>query len=185
MTTADFQAQAVAQMDAVHRMALHLARRPDDAADLVQETYLRAMRYAHTYTPGEHGIRPWLLRILHNVFYNTIRSAKRRREMTDRLAHEQPLADDAPEFVALQGDDADALDWDATDDRLKHAIDQLDDRHRQVLLLWAVEGYKYRQIATVLDVPIGTVMSRLHRARRTLKAQLAELAAEHNLALAA
>ena len=73
------------------------------------------------------------------------------------------------------------LDWEQVDDRLKKAIDQLPEHYRQVLLLWAVEGLKYREVADVLDVPLGTVMSRLYRARAILSEQLAPLAGEHGI----
>ena len=79
--------------------------------------------------------------------------------------------------------DLDTLDWEQVDDRLKEAIHALPDHYREVLLLWAVEGLKYREIADVLGVALGTVMSRLYRARSVLSEQLAELAEEHGIAV--
>jgi len=79
--------------------------------------------------------------------------------------------------------DLSTLDWEQVDDRLKKALDDLPDHYRTVLLLWAVEGLKYREVAEVLDVPLGTVMSRLYRARSILSEQLAELAQEHGIKL--
>src|SRR5690606_23476254 len=113
-----------------------------------------------------------------NNFYTRI--AKQKREPT--------LGDDLPDPGAL-GEvdqpgpawDLASLDWEQVDDRLKHAIDDLPEHYRAVLLLWAVEGLKYREVADVLDVPLGTVMSRLHRARAILSQELAELAAEHGI----
>ncbi len=171
----------MAEMDAVYRMAMHLARHPQDAADLVQETYLKAFRAAHSFQLQDgKGVRPWLFKILHNNFYS--RLEQQRREPT--------LGDDLPEPSAVGAVDQPApawdlehLDWEQVDDRLKAAIDQLPLHYRQVLLLWAVEGLKYREIADILGVALGTVMSRLHRARVQLSEQLADLAAERGLTM--
>ena len=173
-----FRELALAEMDAVYRMALHLARHPDDAGDLVQETYLKALKAEKTFELREQGVRPWLFKILHNNFYTRIQ--KQRREPT--------LGDDLPpQAVAGEVDDPPpawdlaSLDWEQVDDRIKHAIEELPDYYREVLLLWAVEGMKYREIADIVGVPLGTVMSRLYRARAVLSEQLADLAAEHGL----
>ncbi len=169
---------ALRELDAVHRMAYHLARDGDAAADLVQETYLRALRAERTFELREAGIRPWLFKILHNVFYSSL--GKQRRTPT-------PVEDMSRESVESELDnptpawDLASLDWEQVDQRLKHAIDELDDRYRHVLLLWAVEGLKYREVADVLDIPLGTVMSRLHRARAILSEKLTALAREHGL----
>jgi len=152
---ADFRDLAVAELDAVYRMAFHLTRHPDEAGDLVQETYL------------------------HNAFYT--RLDKKRREPT--------LADDLRlEGAASELDhpapcwDLSSLDWEQTDERLKQAIAELPVHYREVLLLWAVEGLKYKEVAQVLDVALGTVMSRLYRARAILSEKLAGLAEELGIA---
>jgi len=181
MDPARFRELAVAEIDAVYRMAMHLSRRPEDAADLVQETYLKALRAWDHYEPqSDKGIRPWLFKILHNNFFSSL--AKRRREPT--------LGDDLPpvEVRSEQDEPAPAwdlahLDWEQVDDRLKAAIDELPEHYREVLLLWAVEGLKYREIADVQDVALGTVMSRLHRARAQLSERLADLAEEYRIAV--
>ena len=193
-----FRDMMLAEMDAVYRMAMHLARHPDEAQDLVQETYLKAFKAWKTFSPPappeavaapgssgqrEAGVeeiaaetsgnktsgggRPWLFKILHNTYFT--RRKKRLREPT--------LGDDLPEPAW----DLASLDWEQVDDRLKRAIDELPDHYREVLLLWAVEGLKYREVADVLGVALGTVMSRLYRARSMLSASLGELAAEHGL----
>ena len=173
-----FKRHLVAELDAVYRMAVHLTRDPDEAADLAQETYKRALDAADQFELRDHGIRPWLLKILQNCFYSQRKRARRGPVAVPDL-QDQPhaAADDAA------GDDAaaleiDGLDPEQLDDRLKHAIESLPDAYRVVLLLWAVEGLKYREIADALDVPIGTVMSRLSRARRHLSADLQMLAQE-------
>ncbi len=178
--TDDFRNLLLAEMDAVYRMAMHLSRHPDEASDLVQETYLKALRAEDGFELRERGVRPWLFKILHNTFYTRV--GKRRREPT--------LGDDVegPAVSSEQDDpppawDLEHLDWEQVDERLKRAIDELPEHYREVLLLWAVEGLKYREVAEVLGVALGTVMSRLYRARAILSRELAELAAEYRIAV--
>jgi RNA polymerase sigma-70 factor (ECF subfamily) len=176
---AQFDQLALEHLDAVYRMALQLARHPEEAADLVQETYLRAMRAADRFHETGGGMRSWLFKILHNVFYTRVGKAKRESGLSDSqavIAAEGP-APDEPEPAWNLAD----LDWDHVDERLKQSIERLKPEYRSVLLLWGVEGMKYREIAEVQDVPIGTVMSRLHRARSVLAQELADLAEERRL----
>jgi RNA polymerase sigma-70 factor (ECF subfamily) len=177
-----FNEMALAELDRVYRMARHLTRDADEANDLVQETYLKAFRSRHTFElrDAEKGLRPWLLKILHNNFYD--RKNQQNREPT--------IADDlAPLSVASELDspppawDLSHLDWEQVDERLKQAIDQLPAHYREVLLLWAVEGLKYREIAEVQSLAVGTVMSRLYRARSILSRDLATLAQENGIAV--
>lgn len=178
VSTEEFRELLLAEMDPVYRMAMHLARRPDEAADLVQETYLKAMRAQSTFRMTERGVRPWLFKILHNAFFSRVEKARRETPAGDGLPDDGALGDvDSPPPAW----DLASLDWEQVDDRLKRAIDELPAHYREVLLLWAVEGLKYREVADVLDVPLGTVMSRLHRTRAILSEKLADLAAEHRL----
>lgn len=165
-------------MDSVYRMAMHLSRNPDTASDLVQETYLKALKAEGRFELREHGVRPWLFKILHNTFYTKVSKAKRERATeSGQLEDALPTQfDEEPPAWDLA-----SLDWEQVDDRLKHAIDDLPDHYREVLLLWAVEGLKYREIAEVQGIALGTVMSRLYRARGLLSKQLAELAQEHGI----
>jgi len=169
----------MAEFDAVYRMAMSLARNPNDAQDLVQETYLKALKAEGRFELREHGVRPWLFKILHNTFYSKVDKAKRGPALTDDLSY---AADPGSESDELPAWDLESLDWEQVDDRLKAAIDELPEHYREPLLLWAVEGLKYREIADVLGVKLGTVMSRLYRARGTLTESLADLAAEHGIA---
>lgn len=178
-----FRELAIAEMDAVYRMAFHLARRPDEAADLVQETYLRALRAEHTFELRDRGIRPWLFKILHNVFYTRLKREARAPNADDTLDQTAQAGGGAP-GDDLPSWDLASLDWEMVDDRLKHAIENLPVHYREVLLLWAVEGLKYREIADVLEVALGTVMSRLYRARTILTSQLADLAREQGIGTA-
>lgn len=157
-------------------MALQLARHPDEAADLVQETYLKALKAADRFEEKGAGIRAWLFKILHNVFYSRARREKRGPTSVEQFYEADESA--TPPDEALPAWDLASLDWEHVDERLKRALDELRPEYRTVLLLWGVEGMKYREIAEIQNIPIGTVMSRLHRARSTLMAQLSELAEE-------
>jgi RNA polymerase sigma-70 factor (ECF subfamily) len=173
-----FDKMALEHLDAVYRMAMQLARRPDEAADLVQETYLKAIRVAEGFQEKGGGIRPWLFKILHNVFYSQRDRAKRQPAAVDEInaAGTGPSPDEpGPAWNLAE------MDWEHVDARLKQAIESLRPEYRSILLLWGVEGMKYREIAEIQEIPIGTVMSRLFRARSILAEQLAELAEEMRL----
>lgn len=174
-----FEERSLQHLDAVHRMAMHLARDPDAAADLVQETYLRAFRASAGYEERGGGMRSWLFKILHNVFYTRVGRGQRAPITGDgfpaAVSTEPGPGEPAPAW------DLDSLEWEQVDDRLKHAIEELRPEYRSVLLLWGVEGLKYREIADIQEIPIGTVMSRLHRARTILARALAEMAEERRL----
>lgn len=179
MDRAQFEQLALEHIDAVYRMAMQLARHPDEAGDLVQETYLKALKAADGFEEKGAGIRAWLFKILHNVFYSRTRRQKR-GPMSVEGFHEgddSAIPPDEPEPAW----DLASLDWEHVDERLKKAIEELRPEYRTVLLLWGVEGMKYREIAEVQEIPIGTVMSRLHRARGLLMSQLSELAEETGL----
>lgn len=171
-----FEELSLDHIEAVYRLALQLVRHPDEASDLVQETYLKALRVADRFEEQGGGIRPWLFKILHNVFYTRLARAKRAPMSVDEL-HGAVADSPAPDEPGPAWDIS-RLDWDHVDERLKSAIEHLRPEYRTVLLLWAVEGLKYREIAEIQDIPIGTVMSRLHRARSILADQLAEFAEE-------
>lgn len=176
--SAAFRELALAEMDSVYRMAMHLSRHPDEASDLLQETYLKAFKAEGRFELGEKGVRPWLFKILHNSFYTRYQKKKREPTIPDEFIQEStPSEVDSPPPAW----DLAHLDWEQVDDRLKQAIDELPEHYREVLLLWAVEGLKYREVGEVLDVPLGTVMSRLYRARSILSGKLTELAAEQGI----
>lgn len=171
-----FEALALENLDALFRLAMQLVRHPDEASDLVQETCLKALRVADRYEEQGGGMRPWLFKIMHNVFYTRLARARRAPLAVDEMhgaASDEPGPDEPPPAW-----DLDTLDWEHVDERLKAAIEQLRPEYRTVLLLWGVEGLKYREIAQIQEIPIGTVMSRLHRARSILAGQLADLAEE-------
>ena len=168
----NFEKLALDQMDTLFRVARRLTRDGERANDLVQETYLRAFRAKASFQLKEYGIRPWLLRIMQNLHFS--RSGRERR---------QPIA---MEDGGLEAADLDALpetagvpmplDIEAMDEQLVRALEGLAVDYQIVLLMWAVDGLTYKEIAHTLDIPIGTVMSRLHRARQKLSEQLREYA---------
>lgn len=182
MESTAFRELALAEMDSVYRMAMHLARNPDDASDLVQETFLKAFKSEGRFELRDHGVRPWLFKILHNNFYTKVKKKNREPTLGDEVIGEVAGGQLGEVDAPPPAWDLEHLDWEQVDDRLKHAIDELPDHYREVLLLWAVEGLKYREIAEVLGVALGTVMSRLYRARGILTENLADLAAEHGMA---
>lgn len=168
-----FEALALPHLEVVYRVARRLTRNDHEAEDLVQETYLKAYRAFADLEVREYGLRPWLLKILNNTFLNR-RARERKQAATDQQA-----------LVDLQADDARVippeLDYDALDDEVKRALDEVAPEFRQVLLLWATMEFRYQEIADILEVPIGTVMSRLHRARQQLARRLHDYARENRL----
>lgn len=176
--TQQFRALALAELPVVYRLAMHLARNAPDADDLVQETYARALKSQDTFKMGETGVRPWLLKILHNIFLTKIKRSRLEPVATD---FSNDLAEKRDEDASLSAQALADLDWEQIDERLKRAIQELPETYRTVFLLSSVEGLKYREVADVLEMPIGTVMSRLYRARTMLLEQLQDLAAELRL----
>jgi RNA polymerase sigma-70 factor, ECF subfamily len=180
--TNDFKKLLLDELDAVYRLARHLCRGTQEADDAVQETYLRAIRSAHTFIEiGPLGIRPWLFKILHNVIHSAVARETQGRRREDLAAEQR-----TPKPAGHDGHQADesqvgAIDWERVDERLKHAIAELDMPFREAFLLAAIGGLKYREIGQVLDVPIGTVMSRISRARALLASRLGDMAIELRL----
>ena len=180
---ADFAAQAMGHMPSLYTAAMRMTRNPADAEDLVQETYLKAYRAFASFQEGTN-LKAWLYKILTNTFINTYRAKKRRPEESDvedvedlYLYHR--IGANAPMSLGRSAED-EALDG-FTDDEVKRAIESLPDSFRMAVLLADVEGFSYKEIAEIMAVPIGTVMSRLHRGRRALQKALAEYGLERGL----
>jgi len=181
---ATFADQAMPFMSSLYSAALRMTRNPADAEDLVQETYLKAYRGFGGFQEGTN-LKAWLYRILTNTYINTYRAKKRRFDETDLDETE-----DLYLYRRLGGLEAAAagrsaedelMDW-FTDAEVKEAIEALPDQFRVAVLLADVEGFSYKEIAEILDVPIGTVMSRLHRGRKALQKALYEFAVSRGLA---
>ncbi len=178
-----FETQALSYLDPLYRTALRMTRSEADAEDLVQETYIRALRFRDQFTPGTN-LKAWLFRILTNTFINMYRRRKAQPETTElgdvdefslyrRMTGAGSVAASPnPEEEFLRG---------IVDTEVKDALAELPEKFRTVVLL-DVEGFSYKEIAETLEIPIGTVMSRLHRGRRFLQKRLYDLAQERGIA---
>jgi RNA polymerase sigma-70 factor (ECF subfamily) len=164
--SASFEAEALACLDSLYRTALRLTRVPADAEDLVQDTYLKAFRAADRFEPGTN-LRAWLFTILHNTARNRARDRSRDTVTVDSEVVER--AADVPFTPGAVVETPEAqLIRETLDPDLKAAVDGLPDTFRQAVWLRDVEEFSYAEIARMLDVPIGTVMSRISRGRRML-----------------
>lgn len=170
-----FEELTLPHLDRLYRYALRLSRQAAEAEDLVQETYLHAWR-AFERTDLSGDCRPWLFRILTNLFISRYRRKKREPALMD-FQENPAFADGRSTDETITAGDTEPL-LDRLDDRVKAALDALHPEFRAVLLLAAVEGLSYEEIARVCEIPIGTVMSRLHRGRTQLKDRLRGYAQE-------
>lgn len=161
-----FAREALAYIDSLYGTAMRLTRRPADAEDLVQDTYLKAFRSASQFQRGTN-LKAWLFTILHNTFRNMLRHDGRNPVDVDSDYVEQ-----APAYAATEHSPEELLTRATLDADLQAALDALPDAFRQAVWLRDVEELSYAEIAKVLDVPIGTVMSRISRGRRALYERL-------------
>ena len=181
---ARFAELAMEHMSSLYSAALRMTRNPADAEDLVQETYLRAYRGFDGFKEGTN-LKAWLYRILTNTYINTYRAKQRRPDETDLEDVE-----DLYLYNRLGGLEAARAGRSAEDElmdlfteaEIKAAIEELPENFRIAVLLADVEGFSYKEIAEITDVPIGTVMSRLHRGRKALEKLLYEFAVSRRLA---
>jgi RNA polymerase sigma-70 factor (ECF subfamily) len=173
-----FERDALPLLPGMYAAALRMTRNPADAEDLVQETFLRAYRGFDGFEEGTN-LKAWLYRILTNTFINAYRKRQRQpvtvseQEVEDRSLFER-LGESGPSA------EAEVLER-LPDDDVKEALDSLSEGFRLAVLLADVEGFSYKEIAEIMDVPIGTVMSRLHRGRRALERRLWEKMRERGL----
>lgn len=177
-----FAEQAMPLMDQLYSAALRMTRNPSDAEDLVQETYMKAYRGFERFEDGTN-LKAWMYRILTNSYINRYRQKQRRPDESD-------IADveDMYLYRRLGGENSeigssaeDAFLNSVTDDVVKAAIEAIPENFRIAVLLADVEGFAYKEIAEILDVPIGTVMSRIHRGRKALEKKLHDHVSERNL----
>jgi len=161
-----FVREALTYVDSLYGTALRLTRRPADAEDLVQDTYLKAFRSASQFQRGTN-LKAWLFTILHNTFRNMLRHDGRNPVEVD-----SEYVDQAPAYAANEHSPEELLTRATLDVDLQAALDALPDAFRQAVWLRDVEELSYAEIAQVLDVPIGTVMSRISRGRRALYERL-------------
>ena len=177
-----FQADALPLLDSLYGAALRMTRNPQDAEDLVQETMLRAYRAFDRFEAGTN-LKAWLFRILTNAYINTYR--KRQREP------QKVSADEVEEFDLYQELKSHDTQFEATpesivldslvDSGIIDAIEDLPEQFRLAVVLSDIEGFSYAEMAEIMDVPMGTVMSRLHRGRKALQKRLWELARDRGI----
>jgi len=180
VVTPAFEADALASLDSLYRTALRLTRRPADAEDLVQDTYLKAFRAADQFKPGTN-LRAWLFTILHNTARNRARDLARERVDVDSEAVERSAGgDDGAGLPSISIDTPETilLRETLTPD-LQAALDALPEVFREAVWLRDVEEFSYAEIAAMLSIPVGTVMSRISRGRRMLFDRLHHLRPVH------
>jgi RNA polymerase sigma-70 factor (ECF subfamily) len=168
---ASFSEEAVPHMDAVYRFALRLSESRDEAEDLVQDTYLRAYRAWEQYLPGTR-CKSWLFTICRNVFLRRRERSQRHDAILLETAHDDPraISREASVFAASRDEDPEGEFFRSiVDDQIVTAIEQLSEEYRLVVVLSDLEDLSYGEIAEVMEIPVGTVKSRLFRGRRQLQ----------------
>ncbi|AWB81416.1 RNA polymerase subunit sigma [Corynebacterium yudongzhengii] len=181
--TQRFNDEALPLLDQLYGGALRMTRNPQDAEDLLQETYLKAYRSFSSFKPGTN-LKAWLYRIMTNTYINTYRKKQRQpaQTPTEDITDHQLYTTSSHDSTGLQSAEVEALENLPNDD-IVAAMNQLSDDYRMVVYYADVEGLAYKEIAEIMDTPIGTVMSRLHRGRKQLRGLLKDVARDHGIGL--
>ena len=182
---ARFERDAMQYLDQLYGAAMRMTRNPADAEDLVQETYLKAFAAFDSFTDGTN-LKAWLFRILTNTYINIYRKKQRQpyQTGTDDLTDWQLHEAESHDSRGLRSAEAEALDRLADADVVE-ALAKVPEDFRMAVYLADVEGFSYKEIAEIMDTPVGTVMSRLHRGRKLLRELLEDYAIERALIPAA
>ncbi|WP_394940784.1 sigma-70 family RNA polymerase sigma factor [Psychromicrobium sp. YIM B11713] len=173
-----FERDAMQYVDQLYSAAMRMARNPSDAEDLVQEAYTKAFSAFHQYRPGTN-LKAWLYRILTNTYINLYRKRQREPQQSgaDQIEDWQLARSESHTSSGLRSAESEALDH-LPDSDVKSALQSIPEEFRLAVYFADVEGYAYKEISDIMNTPIGTVMSRLHRGRKMLRDLLSEYAAE-------
>ena len=175
----DFEAAAMPFVDALYNTAYRMTRNAEDAEDLIQETYLKAYKYYDKFTEGTN-FKAWLFKIMKNTFINNYRKQQSAPPQSDFADIEESFESQVSEEVTRKvKDPEEELLEDVLDDDVQRALEELPEDYRMVVILADLEGFAYKEIADILEVPVGTVMSRLYRGRRRLEEAMLGYAREH------
>jgi len=177
----DFNEEILPHLDAMYNFALRLTTDPNDAEDLVQDTIVKAYRFFSSYEKGTNA-KAWLFRILKNSYINNYRKKSKKPNQVDYdevATFYETIRDERTDTSDLE----DKMFRELIDDDISNALDELPEDFRTVVLLCDVEGFTYEEIANMLDVPIGTIRSRLHRGRNLLRTQLLEYAEKRGFSI--
>lgn len=178
---AEFTTEAMQYAQSLYSTALRMTRNQSDAEDLVQETYLKAFRSYGSFETGTN-LKAWLFRILTNTFINTYRAKQRRPQESDLGSVEDLfLYKRLPSLAGLSESAEEHLLDLFPAAEVREAIENLPETFLLPMLLNDVEGFSYKEVAEILDIPIGTVMSRLHRGRKTMQEALYDYASQRHL----
>jgi RNA polymerase sigma-70 factor, ECF subfamily len=172
----DFNEEIIPHLDALYNFGLRLTSDPNDAEDLVQDTIVKAYRFFDSYEKGTNA-KAWLFRILKNSYINNYRKKSKKPQEVDYdevASFYESIRAERTETSDME----DKMFRELIDDDISNALDEIPEDFRTVVLLCDVEDFTYEEIANMLDVPIGTIRSRLHRGRNLLKAQLMDYASK-------
>jgi RNA polymerase sigma-70 factor, ECF subfamily len=175
----NFEAAAMPFVDALYNTAYRMTRNAEDAEDLVQETYLKAYRYYDKFEEGTN-FKAWLFKIMKNTFINNYRKKQQAPALSDFAEIEESFENQVSEDATRQTKNPEEeLLENVLDEDVQRSLDKLPPDYRMVVILADLEGFSYKEIADILEVPVGTVMSRLYRGRRLLERAMLEFAREH------